>query len=430
MKKVKKFISTILMVGLVFNTVIPTAFATDVESEAEELYAKTAYLTDLNEYGSNWKNDELTNSESVIDDTLINQTFQGTKITLAASIGNEDIVIEAEPIGKSEDGDVYYFDGSTNSDRYSVLVFSYEKDIVNSSVYFKKYMTENNAHNGNMLKVYLKDNESLTRDYIVWEVFDYELPYNEMLLESMAENSLLGAWFATEFKPLEMDAQIPMPAVEGESFSHTITKSFYDGALYSTHTITLDFICEPPDTMVKGNFSDPIKYTVKVVGKSMNVPGATNLNSSTMSYLHVDDVTLSQISIPNTVWSSTEISGKVHGGSMNLSADFGISVGGLGVSLSFPLTGNFDYTSLNDTHTTYENYNGNYVRAIQTKLADSYALTQINDKFVVESVLNDLAATARTGQVLSTWEITIVNASTLERWTYLYNHNNVFISIL
>lgn len=258
------------------------------------------------------------------------------------------------------------------------------------------------------------------------------MPYNENILTDLPANSLLGAWCAKEFEPISSD-EIDIPPLTRaatNTMTKTISKTFYDGSLQQTHTITLLFSCDYENVSVGSNGLQ--RYRVTVSGKTIKVPDAPNYNSSTTSYLHVDNVELRQTSIPYTAWISTTIAGKVKStaGAGSLSASLGVSLGALSISYSIPTSfTNKGTVNINSTYTAYENYNGNYTRNISTKMNNKFSLTQIDNYFHIDSTLRDYGNARRSAQSLKTnWVVKIINGGTLDSWSYTYGQN-VNISI-
>lgn len=413
---------------------ISTVSANTSNISSEILTAKTAYLSDIDEFGSNWGNDTVSNNQNVVNDTLIEQVYDGSVLNLKLQIANDSLVISGTPVGTSENKNVIYFDAYTNSSKYELVTFSYEKNIENSNVYFDGYMHQNNKENGCLLKVYLRDNSVDTRNYILYEVFDYNSPIDSAFLNTLPEATEFGSWVTKEFQPSDSDEiEIPIsPRASTNSFTSTISKTYTEGIIQQVHTISLTFICSYTNVLVG---QDAIEgYTVKVTGKTVTAQDAPNYNSSTSSALHVDNAALRQSSIPNTAWYSTDIDGLATRSGLpigTLSASLGISIGVLNIDVSIPSAfSNYGTVDINEGYKTYNNYSGHYIRSIKTQFSDNYKLTQIGHYFTVSSILRDFGNVRKSASTLrATWDIRIINASTYETWTYSYPHN-VSVSIV
>ena len=219
MKMLQKMATVVLglCLALCINVIPAFAMENDVTTDTNTLVAKTAILNDIDEYGSNWGSDLTTDNACVVEDTLVSQSNNGDVITLNAYLNGQNVTITGTPLSKSENGNVTYFNASVDNADYDVVLFSFEKEIQDSVVYFKGYMQENGKTSGNILKVYLKDNNSSTNDYIVLEVFDYELPFAESNLNSLEVDALPGAWVAKEFEPVSIE-EIDEPITYGDQY--------------------------------------------------------------------------------------------------------------------------------------------------------------------------------------------------------------------
>lgn len=426
----RNLIAYVLLCSFMLNIGNQYIFAAKVALEAKEsvLTAKTAILTDIDEYGSNWKNDITTNEANVVKDTILFQSNSGKNIIISAEISGQKINITGNPIGKTENGNVIYFEGKVDNSAYSVVTFSYEKKLQYSNVYFDGYMRNNNKDKGNLLKIYLKKSANLRQEYIVLESFDYELPYDEDVLAELPIDALAGAWVTKEFKPIaceEIDGEQISTRAVSNSMTKTITKTFVEGILSQTHTISLRFTCDYRDIPTGGETIQ--RYWVTVAGKTMSVPNAPNYDSATQSYLHVDGVKLRQTSIPYTAWTSTTIDGKVQNNGIGgtLYANIGVGLGALSIAYSVPLSfTNRATVDVNDTYSAYENYLNNYTRHIQTQMNSKFKLTQVGYYFYVGSTLSDYGNASRDAQLLKAkWVIDIINANNHDTWTYTYDQN-------
>ena len=208
-------------------------------------------------------------------------------------------------------------------------------------------------------------------------------------------------------------------------------KSYYDMGENQTHTIrwrtNVDY-----SNIVKGQEANQY-YRLTVYAKSMSFDVNTDLNSNTMSYLHVDGLRLCQTSVPYTAWKSTSIDGEVqnNGWGGELSASIGVSYGLLSLSYSIPLSFSSKGTvDINETYTGYENgVGGNYTRSIETKMDSKFKLTQKDYYFEVISMLRDYGNATRGSQTLkSTWYVDIINAGTMETCSHTCSHD-ISISI-
>lgn len=414
MKKwTKKVTVIILTMSMTLLVGIPALANSNTDNCAEQLVAKTAYLNDIDAYGSNWKNDTLTGNAYIKEDTVLIQTHNQQNLVLEATVNNEPVIITATPTGKNENGNVVYFEGSINNEDYSVVTMSYEEDIQDSIVYFDGYMKDNNKNSSNLLKLYLKENNSSSNNYIVFEVFDYDLPYNKELLDSIPTNSLLGAWVVEEFEPISFETVESEVMQLGSNTYELYNATFAYAGAEQTHTIVVGFYSDPKNMIVGGEANQV--YELFVASKSINCPTAPNYNSSTDSYLHVDDVKLTLSSPTNTAWRYAIIDGEANSG-VEVEASITIFTAPL-LSVSIPLNGGsagfWASVDVNENVNIYRNTSSNYTRVVEFEMADNFALALKNQFFGVICNLGDEGNVASESKSISAkWEYTILNMHT------------------
>lgn len=414
----KKCITVVLTTTMIMGMTSSVFADTLPELTVETVSAKTAYLKDIDEYGSNWKNDILTNNANVCADTVINQSFQNGKLIFETTIDGNTVTISAVPVGKTENNNVVFFDATVNNDNYSVVTLSYENNIQDSAVYFENYMNEYNLEEGNLLKIYLKDNTSLKKDYIIFEIFDYEFGYLDDIKNNLPVTPLLGAWVVNEFKPYRTEMGTPIsPALDGSVSDYPIQQTFYYAGYDHTHTLTLRFTSDIGNVPVGGERTQI--HSARIIGKTMSCPQVPNYNSSSDSSLHISDIAVTQNAIPNTAWRSTVFDGNVYKPSSSaiVSSSLSIKLGSiadLSISLMDWETGGT--VDINDKLTLYVNTAGDAVRAVKTALDNPYMLTQIGHEYIVSSVLGDYGNNSQSGRALNaTWNFTVEN---LQNGTY------------
>ena len=282
-----------------------------------------------------------------------------------------------------------------------------------------------------MLKVYVRDTASETLDYYFIESFDVELDYQSEYISTLPINPLLGAWTVTQFQPVATESGqdiSDIPSRTSTSKTWYCTKTFYDINEYTTHTISWRTTADCINVHVGGDATQ--SYHLTIYAKSMSFEINTDLNSSTMSYLHIDSVKLCQSSIPNTAWKSIQIDGDVHNSVLfagDLSASLSFSWGPLSISYSIiPLNYTYETTiDINETYDSFENnVNGQYVRSIETEMDSNHRLTQIGDNFVVDAVLRDYGGvTQSTKTLLATWYVDVINFATAAIYPQTCPHN-------
>lgn len=416
MKMLQKMAVTVLglCLALCVNVIPAFAMDNDVANDTGTLIAKTAILNDIDKYGSNWGSDVSTDNACVVEDTMVSQSNNGDVIILNTYLNGQNVTITGTPLSKSENGNVTYFDGNVNNADYDVVLFSFEKEIQDSVVYFKGYMQENGKTAGNILKVYLKDNNSTTNDYIVLEIFDYELPFPESNLSGLEVDGLPGAWVAEEFEPFSVEEDdTPLPYISSDSDTRTYNETFYVGDVQQKHTITLEY------KILYGN----IRYgsheknhsTVKVIAKSITVPSSPNLNSSTQSSLYVSALTIHQFAAPFTAFTETKVDGSVYISNGYL-GDITVSLGFAGLDVSAELEAVFENSvdvALNDNNYKSYSHFDEYERATRTSMNSNMRLIYKDQFFTVISILYDFKNEPHNGGVLTNrFDVTISNSRT------------------
>lgn len=428
----RRILCLILIVNICFFSTNVFAesdsFSFDVNKQVTN--AKTAYVQNVNKYGTNLNNDIIDKSGNTIKDTKMTVTLsQNNTVIVKCNVLDKDIKLEGIPSGRSENGNIIYFTAKPTNDMFSILNFSYERDISKSNMYFKDYYKTKASKSTNILKIYFKVNNTQTKDYVLLESFDCNLNFDDNFINSLQADSLLGAWAATQFEPIrtEEHENITTRAITDYTY-YTYTAYFQDLGISQTHTITFMMHYDVLNIPIGGEATQI--YTLRITGKTMSVPSAPNLNSSTMSYLMLNNVKLRQVSIPNAAFRGTDIDGTVNmapGLPGEFKASIGIKLGLLNLSYSIPISftpqGDVD---LNSVYTGYLNgVNGQYTRMVETKMNNGASLTQIGHEFVVKSILRDYGNVARSSSTFkSEWNVEYKNSGTLSTWLGSYPHNS------
>lgn len=432
MLKIKKAFSLVLALGM-FTTMSSTAFALNpTEQNAQYVEANIAYIENVNPDGTNLNADTVDENSKVRANYQVSiLTNSDSSLEIIADINGESLSIKGQPYGRTESGKTVFFDGKTSNSQYDVVNFAYVQDITVTNMYFKEVQKQRSTSSENVLKLYLKDTHSSTLDYYIIEVFDVNLDLDNDFISSLPINPLLGAWAATQFEPIATKHGEDTEAAEGYATTNTkhwiCEKSYYDMGENQTHIIRYWTNTDTADVPVGGEINQ--YYKLQVSGKEMSFEINKDLNSSTMSYLHVDGLRLVQTSVPNTAWKSTSIDGYVqnNGSSGELSASIGVSWGLLGISYSLPISFNngSGYVDINNTYKGYTNgVGGNYSRSIETTMNSKFKLTQIGHNFEVVSMLRDYGNTSKSSSTLKArWFVDIINAGTMEVFPYYLDHN-------
>lgn len=432
--KLRKSVCFIVSLCMLFAIGQP-AYAMEAEittATASKYSANIAYVQNVNEKGTNLTSDTAKNAADTIFESYITvEQSENNAINVNIKIGNENIGISGVPVGRTDSGKTIFYSPTVSNARYEVVNFAYITDTSVTNMYFKGVKAEKYPSATSMLKIYLKDTTSKTMDYYFVESFNVDMDYSSAYVATLPVNPLLGAWAATQFQPVttefgQSESDISVMATS-DSKTWYCTKSFYDMGEYQTHTISWRTNADCSDVRVGDNATQ--YYRIAVYAKSMSFEVNTDLNSSTMSYLHVDGVRLCQSSIQNTAWKSVKIDGLVQENNIfcgELSASIGFSLGPIDISYSIPL--NFTYAATIDIDDTYDNFennvNGKYTRSIETEMESGFKLTQIGHYFEVETVLRDYGNVTQSAKTLQAkWYVDIINLGTMETCSHTCTHN-------
>lgn len=129
----------------------------------------------------------------------------------------------------------------------------------------------------------------------------------------------------------------------------------------------------------------------------MECPGNPGLNSETESFLHVNSLSLRQVTVPNVAFVSASL---------------------LAIPVEFSNNDmDLDYNSM-DLNSAYEGFEngrgGMYVRSIKTIMQKQDKLTQTGDYFAVHSTIADFGNVAKDKDYhRAVWDIDIINADNL-----------------
>ena len=433
----KKIISCILLLCFIIATPIQSFAATidNILLSSENYIANIANIESVNSTGSNISTES--ESETYLSELVTVDVYQDGAISISTELNDANITFMGILAGRTESGKSIFFNGTSTNARYEVVNFAYIRDISVTNYFFKNTKNENYADAQSMIKVYIRDTQSQTLDYYFIEIFDVELDYTNEMILSLEVNPLLGSWVAKQFDPISTefgeDSSSITPRASTSTKNWSCTKTYYDMGENQTHTIKwrthVDYSNVPKGQEVKQY------YRLTVYAKSSSYSVSTDLNSSTMSYLHVDALSLRQTSIPYTAWKSTKIDGKVQDNGWfngDLSASLSVGYGALSVSLSIPISFSYlESIDIDETYTGYENgVNNKYTRSIKTTMDEDFKLTQNGYYFEVVSTLRDYGNKARSAQTLkSTWDVTIINAGNKTTCSHTCAHN-VSVSIV
>lgn len=405
----RRIISFTLCLATIFLCAIP-GFASELSCLVE---AKVAVVTNVAENGSNLTDDYHLNENTTVYDVVLDITcLPSNLLEINANFDDISFAISSTPAAKSENQQAIFYNTTSSSQIYEVVHMEYVND-GKTNMFFKQYMETNKCES--ILKIYIRDLSSNTRDYIIIECFDYILPNFDSIVSNLQENALLAAWVTEEFTPALSDTFDASTFAYTSNTVRTYTVYYNEFVQVQVHTITIATDCTYSNIIVGQNAD--ICYRLEVVGKSMHCDGNPLIDSDTTSFLHVDSATLTQATVPNVAFTSTSIDGRVQNNSYSgslLSADLSYSFGPLSISLALPTS--FSNSLIIDINDLYESYvngrNGQWTRSIKTSMKSDYKLTQIGHYFEVNSTITDFGnVTQSVASHQGVWSISIINAA-------------------
>lgn len=415
----KKLISCFLLatISLSLST---NALANTVTNSA--IIAKAAIVTNVDETGSNLTNDKTTEDNVVYTDLdIVISHANQTSLQVDTIINGNTVSIVGTPLGHSENEKALFFSAVSSNPRYEVIHFAYV-DGTETNMYFKNHSQNTDATS--ILKIYLRDTLSSTRDYIMIECFEYNLQEFDYYIQNLPTDALAGVWAPKEFTALD---QAPIDPIYINEDTYTFYDTFHNMGTLETHYVTLLSNATYDNVEANGFGNIDYKLTLKAKGFESNDPSH---QSSTSSALHVTNVELRQATIPNVGFHAVEIDGDVskNGWFGNLSANISFGYGPLSLSLSTPSLfpengGSIDINEVFDSYTNSPTYN-EFTRYSCVEMDSDYFLSKINDEFVVMHELIDLGGSTQAAKThYATWCFTVENWASLEDNDYSKPHN-------
>ena len=415
MKRISALILSLIMI-LSFSS-----FAYAVEST---YLAKAAFVTDVNNTGSNLTNDSSESDNATYQDINIGITSVGAStLQVTMAINNEDVIISGTPVGRSENGKAIYFSADSSNTNFEIVHMAYV-DGTETTLYFENYSDEIAANH--VLKLYLRDTTSSTKDYIILECFEFDYPYFDSLAD-LPVDALMGSWFTSEFDPISHDMVLGPTTRLSDSESMTFLDIFMYMGHTTEQTITLtSYVTYSP---IPRDSEERVIYTLEVTDKSIVCDEDPSIESTSESALHVSELGLRQTTSPSTAFVSEQIDGNVTRKGIGfgaVSASISVGVGPFGTSLSVPVSG-FDLQGTVDIDENWRFFsndpeNDEMLRHNETILDSDFMLSHEEDSFTVSCYIMDYGGVRRTNQEhKAIWDITLEN-----RTTWIYDDVNIY----
>lgn len=424
MKKAMHIVSLSLSLALLVSLMLPSAAAIQQESGPSYM-AKVAIVTNVNDNGTNLNNDGVGTDNTIYQDLQVSiHTTTQAELQLEAMIGNKAVTITGVPAARSENMKAIFFSASSSTAKYDVVNMAYV-DGTATSLYFKNYSETINA--SSVLKVYLRDTTSNTRDYVMIECFDFTLSNFSNIVAELPADALMGAWAAEEFCPVSTEETDSPTSRTTSNNPRTIEETFWNLGCEETHSITL--VSNVTYSKIPANGDEDITYILTVTSKSISCEEDPTHDSSKESALYVTDLALSQACAPYIFITSEHIDGVVRKESLlvgSLSADIGVSFGPLSISLGVPTSADSWRYDIDKTAQYFANPDsaGKYCRSIITELGSNLMLAKVGDHFTVSCTLMDGSGTVQDPALhRGKWSFTLENRGTSQYSDRVIPHN-------
>lgn len=413
--------------------------ATAYESEKSVKLTNVASVCGLNETGTEWENSEETTTRT----DIISSSDGSVEVKLY--IDGVEVSIVGTPIARTESGLTIFYDGSCAEERYEILYFAISQDINSTYTYSENVKQENHESDNDVLKIYMLDKNSSTVDVVFTETFNTGIKYAKSYVQELEVNPTLSAWGVKLFRPVsERTEEVDMPDVCSARLGQTpkyftCTKTFTYMLESTTHTISWYTISDCSNVSA-GQDGDNY-YSITVSGKTSSYEYDSDSNSSTMSFLHIENLDLNLTSIKNTAWKAILIRGEAQDISspslwdfIDVSAGFSFSLAGIDVSLSIPIDSLFTDSGVElETGVEYNSFqngvDGKYTRHLKVSMKDNLRLTEIGHYFEVVATLRDYGNESGISDYLKArWDVDVINLHNSEICTHTCSHS-VQISI-
>ena len=391
-KLIKSSISFALSLVLLLSISI-NAFAVGTERKPSvqnllSSVVKSAYVPSVNATGENLKSDvqdglryQNRNSNVIINSA----TFKEESISICGSINGENFELTGIFSGISDNGNVVAFKSKDQLDNYRVVYCAVEKNITDSSLYFKSFANANPAYNV-VTKLYLAPKTG--NDYIMVEMFGNEFPdiSAESIANLPADHQVNLYWYAREFEPVDKSVTKEQITTRSGNPSYILLGyyEYYNLGMRYQHYIRYEEQCDIRD--VARNASSTASATLEVKQKWITAE-LPNDCSTTYSTLSLRNVSLLYLTRTNTAVQQQISTGTVtQNGAIVTSFNYGLGVGIKGISATPSI--NFTWEPGNENKNAGVNYAahtnsvGSYWREAEAKLKSSQYLNSIGNKFM------------------------------------------------
>ena len=399
MNKFIKRIMTVILALAVLLTMNVNVLAIGVYEEAgvQNLVSsavKSAYIPSVKATGENLTNDvqEDLRIQSKSSNVIVKSAkYKDDKISIIGNVDGVNYEIVGEFSSISDNGNVITFSTIDKLDNFRVVYCAVEKDVANSTLYFKSFANKNPEYNV-ATKLYLATKTG--NDYIMIEVFGNEFPkISAKRIENLPSDHQLNLyWYAREFEPVSTSV-IEEEKVTSESEVGILAESvryillgYYEYlhlGMRIQHYMRYEELADIRDVMRNG--SSTASATLKITQKWIDAP-LENDRSSNSSTLSLRDVSLVYLTRINTAVQNQLTTGTVtQNGAIVTSFKYGLGVGLKGItttaSLYFTWEPGNDNKDTGISYAAHTNAPGSYWREAEARLKTSQYLNSIGNEF-------------------------------------------------
>lgn len=399
MRAMKKLIAVVLSGVMFFSVMAPTAFASGTVYSAQVLHA-----SGVNDYGTNIHDEGISDA---FDVPLTIRQNNGV-LVVSGEIDGNLISFEATPRGKNGVGNMIYFDtNGTGSKDISVLTMMYLDTFSSVAIISDSYDTSCTS----VLKLYLKDTSSLTKEYYFIEIFGFSYAGFDSVINTM-EVCESDHWNSKEFLPISInneESPTIVPYATSYDKTRTITETYADPANL-TFKDTMQILLVHDVENVPQTGSATWIHAIQVKNKYSVCVEDSSFSDYTGCPMQLKNVHLKAIAPKNTAFISTMISGTVTKlASVTTSASLGVALGSPIAAMTLSATySTVGQVNLNSTYSAYTNASSTgYTRNVKVALNSNCVLRNVGDRFVVtNSVRNYGSGTTTSETTYASWNWT------------------------
>lgn len=290
--------------------------------------------TNIDDTGKNLVETNLLRANA--NDIIVNSAIvQNEKIFLKGTVNDINFDISGTFCSISDNGNVLVFNATDTTQNFRVVYCSIEKDIEQSSLYFKSFAKSHPEYNV-VTKLYLAPNSfdnASDNQYIMTELYGNEFPQisSETINALPADHQLNLFWYAKEFSPVSTDHNTISSRAGNPSYILLETYTFQNLGMTYRHFLRYKESCDIRD--VTRNQDSSASATLEVTAKWVEAE-LPNDCSSTDSALSITDISIGYFTMPSTAVQRMMSTGQVtRSGSIKFDYTFKIGFNLKGISI-------------------------------------------------------------------------------------------------